>query len=311
MILVTGGLGFIGSHTAQALLDLGESCVLTQHRARRARPDLLADAVDRRVFVEPLDCADERAFLDIGKRHEVTGIVHLAGGDLGTLDPIDYLRSNTLGLLNALRAAREWDVSRISIASTIGVYLGVPDVPFREDAPLPMTAVRPIPVVKKSAELFASLVADSAGLDVVNLRISTVWGPLIRNLEPVVPRLVHAAVRGSASSRAYADDGADLCYVKDCARGIALLQLADTLHHRTYNVADGRATKNSEVAAAIKSVLPDAVVDLRPGHDPDGSGADTYLDIARIRDDTGYQPEYGIERGIAEYVDWLRAGHDC
>jgi UDP-glucose 4-epimerase len=306
MILVTGGLGFIGSHTARALLDVGESCVLTQHRAS-ARPDFLTESG---VLIESLDCADEHAFLDLGRRHDITGIVHLAGGDLGTLDPIDYLRANTLGLLNALRAAREWDVSRISIASTVGVYLGVPDVPFREDAPLPMVPMHPTPVVKRSAELFASLVADSSGLDVVSLRLSTIWGPLIRNLEPVVPRLVHAAVCGSDPSPFYADDGADLCYVKDCARGIALLQLADTLHHRTYNVADGRATKNSDVAAAIKAVLPGASVDLLPGRDLDGPGADTYLDISRIRSDTGYQPEYGVERGIAEYVDWLRAGHD-
>jgi UDP-glucose 4-epimerase len=311
MILVTGGLGFIGSHTARALLDVGESCVLTQHKAR-GRSDLLAD--EKRVFVEPLDCADERAFLDIGKRHKITGIVHLAGGDLGALDPIEYLRANTLGLLNALRAAREWDVSRISIASTIGVYLGVADVPFREDAPLPMTEIRPIPVVKKSAELFASLVADTDGLDVVNLRISTVWGPLIRNLAPVVPRLVHAAVRGPAPEPslepAYADDGSDVCYVKDCARGIALLQLAGPLSHRTYNVADGRATKNSEVAAAIRAVLPGALVDLPPGRDPDGPGKDTYLDITRIGSDTGYRPQYGIERGVADYVSWLRSGHE-
>ena len=108
----------------------------------------------------------------------------------------------------------------------------------------------------------------------------------------------------------YADDGADLCYVKDCARGIALLLLADRLNHRTYNVADGRATKNSEIVAAIKAVLPGAQIDLPPGRDPDGPGRDSYLDITRIRQDTGYQPEYSTQRGIAEYITWLQAGHE-
>jgi len=57
-------------------------------------------------------------------------------------------------------------------------------------------------------------------------------------------------------------------------------------------------------------VLPGARVDLLPGRDPDSPVQDTYLDITRIRQDTGYQPAYSLIRGIADYVDWLRAGHE-
>jgi UDP-glucose 4-epimerase len=77
VILITGGLGFIGSHTARALLDLGESCLLTQHRASRL-PDFLTDDVGTRALVEQLDCTDQAAFLQLGECHEITGIVHLA-----------------------------------------------------------------------------------------------------------------------------------------------------------------------------------------------------------------------------------------
>ena len=136
-ILVTGGLGFIGSHTARALLDLGESCVLTRHRAD-GPPDFLAG---ERIAVEPLDCADEAAFRELGERHEITGIVHLAATPTGVLDPIDTLAVNAQGVLNALRAAREWEVRRISLASTLGGYLGVDEHPVREDVPLPVTPV--------------------------------------------------------------------------------------------------------------------------------------------------------------------------
>ncbi len=54
MILITGGLGSIGSHTARALLDLGESVVLTVHRSTQL-PEYLADEPGGRVVVEPLD----------------------------------------------------------------------------------------------------------------------------------------------------------------------------------------------------------------------------------------------------------------
>jgi UDP-glucose 4-epimerase len=310
-VLVTGGLGFIGSHAARALLDLGESCVLTRHHAS-STPRFLAG---EGIAVESLDCADAAAFLALGGRHEITGIVHLAATPTGVLDPIETLASNTQGVLNALRAAREWAVRRISIASTLGVYLGVDEHPFREDVALPIAPVDPIPVQKKVAELICALIAETEGLDVVSLRLSTVWGPLGPSPSPyfALPGMVGAAVRGVApdlAPPAHADDGSDLIYVKDCARGIALLQLAENLSHRIYNVADGRATKNRQVAAAIAAALPGTAIDLPPGRDPNGPGRDTYLDITRIRRDTGYEPQWGIDRGMADYIAWLQAGNE-
>ena len=107
MILITGGLGSIGSHTARAMLDLGESVVLTAHRSTQL-PEYLAGEPGGRVVIEPLDTTNEAAFLDIGKRHEITGIVHLAAGRYDLPDPVEYLRAETLGLLHALTAATVW-----------------------------------------------------------------------------------------------------------------------------------------------------------------------------------------------------------
>jgi len=106
--------------------------------------------------------------LALRDRYEITGIVHLAAPVPG-LDITAEVRGYLDGLLNVLDAATPWAVRRISIASSLGVYLGVTDAPFRGDPPLPMTLVDPIPVLKKTAELIGSLVADSAGLEVVSL----------------------------------------------------------------------------------------------------------------------------------------------
>ncbi|GAA4637419.1 NAD(P)-dependent oxidoreductase [Actinoallomurus vinaceus] len=317
MILITGGLGFIGSHTARALLDLGESCVLTRRRTARI-PAFLSDEIGGRVVVEDLDVTDREAFLDLGKRHEITGIVHLAGAPIGALDPVDEFEVNLRGLLNTLRAASAWGVRRVCVASTIGVYVGVDDIPFREDAPLPMTASHPIPAFKKSAELLAASVAERSGLDLISLRIAAIWGPLGRpeSVFLAAPRLVHAAVRGEAPDfspprrPAYAGDGGDHLYVKDCGRAIALLQTAERLNHRTYNVGSGRVTTNGEVVAAIRAVLPDAPTGLPAGRGQEAPAADPYLDVTRLRDDTGFRPAYGVERAVRDYAGWLRAGHE-
>ena len=245
MILVTGGLGSIGSHTARALPDLGESAVLT-----------------------------------------------------------------------ALKAATAWGVRRFSVASTIGVYAGVGEVPWREDAPLPVAAAHQIHVFKKTAELFAALTGDYAGFEAVSLRIGTIWGPLGLPDSPffALPRLLSAAVWGEDPDLtpprppAYAEDGGDLCYVKDCGRAIALLMLAERLNHGTYNVSTGRLVRNSEVVAAINAAVPGANIALPEGRDP-GRPPGNYLDITRLREDTGFRPEYDVERAVPDYAGWLRR-HD-
>src|SRR5258706_14645967 len=78
MIVVTGGLGFIGSHTTRALLDLGESCLLGQRRTGTL-PGATAEQADKRLVVAQVDLRDRDAFLALGRQHHITGIVHLAG----------------------------------------------------------------------------------------------------------------------------------------------------------------------------------------------------------------------------------------
>lgn len=315
MILVTGGLGSIGSHTARALLDLGESVVLTAHRSTRL-PEFLAGEPAGRVVVEPLDTTDGASFLDVGKRHEISAIVHLAAGPYDTPDPVDYLRAESLGLLNALKAATEWGVRRFSVASTIGAYAGVDEVPWREEAPLPVVAPHQIHAFKKTAELFAALVGDSAGFDAVSLRIGTIWGPLGMPDNPffALPRLLSAAVRGEDPDltpprpSAYAEDATDLCYVKDCGRAIALLMLAERLDHRIYNVSSGRLVSYREVVDAINAAVPGANLTLPAGRSPDRPHAN-HLDITRLQTDTGFRPEYDVESAVPDYVEWLRR-HD-
>ncbi|MFJ5546846.1 NAD-dependent epimerase/dehydratase family protein [Streptomyces sp. NPDC093225] len=313
MILVTGGLGFIGSHTVRAVLDQGERCVVVQRRAHELPPVLAGEPVK----VERADITDREALLAVGRRHEITGIVHLAGSYPWPPvpdEPVEATRQALGGLLNIAEAAQEWGVRRLGVASTIGVYFGAAnDGLLREDAPLSMTAAVSIPTFKKVGEMLGGFLADTTGLDIVNYRISGTWGPL-GHLDPffAAPALVHAAARGTTPDLTHlvhpssAEDGLDLTYVKDTGRAIALLQLAETLNHRTYNVGSGRATTNAQISRAIKKTVPDARVDLPTG----GTTPHLVLDISRLEEDTGYQPEYDTERAAADYIAWLRAGHD-
>jgi UDP-glucose 4-epimerase len=311
MILVIGGLGFIGTHVTQALVDLGESCVVVQRRAPVSPPG-------RGVVVEQVDLADREAFLRIGERHEITGILNLAGVfGYSAPDPVDDARLAVDGLLNVLEAARDWKIARLGMASTIGVYFGAEgQEPLHEDALLPMSTGHGIPAYKKIAELFTDHIANTTDLQVVNYRISGVWGPGGRptSVFMATQQLVHSAVHGSdpdfAPLKPYAEDGLDMIYAKDCGRAIALLQVAEHLEHRVYNVGAGRPTANREILAAVRKVIPDARATLPDGHDPAGPGYNLYLDTTRLRQETGFEPAYDTEHAVADYIAWLRAGNE-
>ena len=318
MQLIIGGMGFIGLHTARALLDMGETCVLTRYHVSRV-PGFIQAEIGTRLFVEPLDVTDRSALLEIGARHPITGIIHLADPGPWRNDPLEYFRQSTNALSNVLEAAQAWKARRVAIASTIGIYGGVDSggAPLREDLPLPMFAPHPIPTFKKVAELIGSNIAARADFGILKLRFGA-WGPLFHH--PPSPANIHsqmvrAAVAGETldftqpPSRAYEKDGVDLCYVKDCARGIALLQLAGRLRYSTYNIGAGKATTYGDLAAAIKHVIPDARLDLPAGFDPQGPGKVFELDISRIREDTGFEPQYDLQRAVADYISWLRAGN--
>jgi UDP-glucose 4-epimerase len=320
MILVIGGLGFVGTHATRALLDAGQACVLVQRRVP-ALPDDLAGLAGTRVFTEQADITDLDALLDIGTRHKITGIVHLAGSvpwPPGADPSVPGARKAIGSLLNVLQAAGDWQVPRVGVASTIGVYGGTAvEGLLREDTPLPMTAFHAIPTFKKIGELLCDYLTGETGIEIINYRMSP-WGPGGNPASPfsAAPQLVRAAARGTSPdfsalrSPAYADDGFDMCYVKDCARAIALLHLAPRLNHCTYNIAAGTALTNREIAAAVKTLVPDARIELPEGHSPAGSGQGTCLDISRLREDTGYQPLYDTEGAVADYLAWLRSGHE-
>ena len=130
-VLVTGGLGMIGAHTARALTDLGHRVVVTSHH-RADVPSFLAG----RVTVAPLDVTDRDAFRALAARYEISDIVHLAGS-VPDEDPVGFFRAETTGLLNALDAARARAVRRFAVASSLGVYTGRTEIPWTEELALP------------------------------------------------------------------------------------------------------------------------------------------------------------------------------
>jgi UDP-glucose 4-epimerase len=312
MILITGGMGFIGLHTARRFLDVGEQVVLSQFRARR-EPDFIRDEIGKRVTVVTLDVTNPHDVVRVVREHGVTGIVHLAVPGLATASPAEDYRVNMLGLINVLEAARLSDVRRVTLASSIAVYTSLQTGPFHEDTPLPVISGNPTEAYKKAWDILALHWADRSGLEVVPVRAAGIYGPLYHSLANIPSRVCHAAAHDAAADFSgtrggppFAEDEGDFCYVKDCAAGFQLIQMAETLHHRVYNIGAGASRTHQELADAVHAVAPRTPIDLQPGRSP-RARVKSHLDIKRAHDDVGYTPEWPIERAVPDYITWLRA----
>jgi UDP-glucose 4-epimerase len=259
-----------------------------------------------------LDVTSAHGVIEIMRKHKVTGIVHLAVPGLGALSAAEDYRVNVMGFLNILEAARLSDVRRVSLASSVAVYASLAEGPFREDALVPVQSGNPTETFKKALEILGMHFASRTGLEVVALRIGTPFGPLYHSLAAPTSRILHAAAKGVAVDFTGARGGAPhlgddtgAFYVKDCAMAIQLVQMADKLSHRIYNISGESPITYGEFVDVVKKVVPNAEINLPPGRGP-RYRPNAYLDITRLKQEVGYLPQYTIERAVGEYIDWLR-----
>ena len=312
-VLITGGMGFIGLHTARAFVDAGEDVVITYYQTWR-EPSFIKDEYGKRVIVEKADVSEPSVIEEVAKKYQAEHIVHLAVPGVMALGPYDDYRVNMNGLIGVLEAARNAEVKRLSLASSIAVYHSLPGGPYRETDRLPVESANPTETFKKSWEILAFHYAGRTGLDVVSMRIGGIWGPLYHSMMNLPSRLAHAAVNGtepdySRGGVPFAEDTGDVCYVKDCAQGIRLVQLTEDLPNRIYNVSSGLAVSNQRLVDAVKAVKPDANLALQDGRGP-GYKEQNYLDMSRARDELGFENAFTPESAMADYIAWLEEGNE-
>lgn len=177
-VLVTGGAGYIGSHTVLALAEAGESVVVIDNLSTG-----FSSFVPERVPLFIGDCSDENLVDGVIGQHGVDSIIHLAGSVVvpeSVRDPLLYYRNNTMTTRSLLDAAIRRGVSRFVFSSTAAVY-GNPDhIPVAETAPTRPTS--PYGTSKLMAEIMLHDAAAAHDMTYVVLRYFNVAGadPLAR-----------------------------------------------------------------------------------------------------------------------------------
>jgi UDP-glucose 4-epimerase len=311
MILIIGGMGFIGLNTALRFLEVGKPVVLSQHSARRI-PEVLKSEIGTRAQVAQMDVTNPYEVFEVVRRHRIESIVNLMAPPARSLSTQADYHLYTAGLQNVLEAGRTFGLRRVSLGSSVAVYGGIPAGPFREDAPLPVSSPTQVSAFKKGMEMHAHFYAAQTKIDVVALRIGSIYGPYYYSMHNPISRMCHGAARNTEPDfgdrpdrKIFEDDQADWTYVKDVARGIQQVHTADTLTHRVYNIASGRASSNRDAFEAVRKAVPGARCSaLKAGKTPGGS-TNPATDLGRAAE-VGYKPEHTLEGGIAAYIEWLR-----
>jgi UDP-glucose 4-epimerase len=304
-ILVTGGLGHIGSWVSHEAARKGATAIVTGRSRRRL--SYLEPFADQIEFASA-DVLDYASVYRVFKENEgrIEGIIHIAGlmgGPLFATNPQYHIRINTMGTVDMLEAARTFGVERFVYVSSGAVYGPRDDSPSERD---PMAPGDLYGAAKASAEFFGLQYANEFGLDFRSVRVYFAYGPgrFPSELYPLY-QAIFGCLEGSTRVElpAGADQAVDFTYVRDIARAILMVYEAATLQHRQYNATSGVCYSLPELIREVGRLAGRRVeVSIGPGKImPRGPS----LDSTRLREELGFAPEYDLERGVHEYLEWI------
>lgn len=179
-ILVTGGTGYIGSHTVVELLNNDYEVVIVDNlsNSHASVIDQIVKITKKRPVFEEFDLADERATRDFFHRHtDIVGVIHFAAykavGE-SVKEPLKYYRNNLTSLMNILQNMKDHGIKHLVFSSSCTVY-GQPEIlPVSENAPTQM-AISPYGNTKQIAE---EIIQDTS-------QVSNIHAVLLRYFNPI------------------------------------------------------------------------------------------------------------------------------
>jgi UDP-glucose 4-epimerase len=307
-VLITGA-GLAGCHLAAALQQRGHEAILYDVAPR----ERYIQNVAGQVPVVRGDIRDLAGLIETMQGHAIEAVVHTAfliGGALAH-HPYSGVRTNVDGALATFEAARLTGVKRFLFASTQGVYdYSRADRPIPEDHPLSEVDGY-YRASKIACERLLRAFAAQSHLDFAILRFAQIYGYGHYAAGDLAGPVMHAVLVDALADRPVRIDPGvlsvnDYVYAKDVAQGAALA-CEKRLRSGIYNIGSGFLGTTTAVAEAIRHVAPAASVEIlsEPAAGPFWAHEQP-LDIARAREDLGYQPQYDLAAGIEDFAKQLR-----
>lgn len=332
-ILLTGGAGFIGSHTCVELLERGYDVVIADNFSN-SKPEVLnriEKITGRKPIFYEADVTDKAALGRIFEEQDIDAVVHFAGykavGE-SCAKPLMYYRNNLDSTITLLETMSEHNVRKIVFSSSATVYGETNEPPYREDMPI-STCTNPYGWTKlMSEQILRDAAAADPGLCVVLLRYFNPIGAhksgligedpagIPNNLFPYVAKVAGGKLPklGIFGDDYPTPDGTgvrDYIHVVDLAKGhaAAIEYAKDHTGAQAVNLGSGRGHSVLEVVNAFKNVnnidVPYEIKERRPGDLPV-----SYADASKAKELFGWEAELTLEDMCRDMWKWQTQNPD-
>ena len=307
---------FIGMHTAERLLDRGETVIGVDNFNDYYDPALKEARAARLQAREGFrlvraDIAEHEQVLALVRDQGIKRIVHLAaqaGVRYSLENPFAYERSNLAGHLSILEACRHAGIEHLVYASSSSVYGDRPldGQGFREDDPT-VSPVSLYAATKRSCELLSQSYARLYGFPQSGLRFFTVYGPWGRP-DMAYYSFTRKIVRGEPIE-VYGEGrmARDFTYIDDIVDGVlgVLDRPPAQCAHEVYNIGDSQPVGLMEMVSTLEQALgAEAEKIMRPMQP--GDVTQTYADVSALKAITGYEPKVALSEGLPRFVEWYK-----
>ncbi len=311
-VVITGGVGFIGSTLALRLAELGADLLLVDNLFPEFGGNLFNVApVRERVSIEIADIRDVRQMRDLlGGCHYLFNLAAQTSHMDSMADPETDLAINCRAQLTLLEACREvCPDARVVYASTRQIYGRPLYLPVDENHPL-----RPVDVNgvnKMAGEAYHILFHDVYGLHATALRLTNTYGPRMR-IKDARQTFIGAWLRALLEGRPFEVwDGAqfrDVTYVDDAVEAFLLAALTPATNGAVFNIG-GECLRLVALADALVAANGGGGFEMRdfPAERKRIDIGDYYADDTRFRDATGWRPTVSAAEGLKRSLDYFRA----
>ncbi|EYE87644.1 UDP-glucose 4-epimerase [Fervidicella metallireducens AeB] len=313
-IFVTGGAGYIGSHTCVALLEAGHSVVVADNlcNSKEETIDRIKEITGKDVVFYKADVTDEAAVDDIFSKHKIDGVIHFAGlkavGE-SVEKPLEYYYNNLVATMVVSKVCKKYGVNKFVFSSSATVY-GDNEVPFVETMKL-LPTTNPYGETKAMSErILTDIAKANKDFSVALLRYFNPVGAhesgligedpngIPNNLMPFITKVAKGKLN---KLRVFGNDYPtvdgtgvrDFIHVMDLAEGhvAALDKLTAGVH--IYNLGTGQGTSVLQLLDAFERAnnikVPYEIVDRRPG-----DIATCYADATKARIELNWVAKRGI-----------------
>jgi UDP-glucose 4-epimerase len=328
-ILITGGAGYIGSHTAVELWNAGMEPIILDDLSNSDSKviDRLEEITGKRFAFYQGDCNKKSLLKSIADKHRIEGVIHFAAfkavGE-STAEPLKYYKNNVGSLMVLLQFMQERGIKDLVFSSSCTVY-GQPEVlPVTESTPR-QEAESPYGNTKKICEdILIDLVKSKPGIRVISLRYFNPVGahpsskigelPLgvPANLVPFVTQ-VAAGIReklivyGNDYDTVDGSCVRDYIHVVDVAdahvKGLAYLNGQESNFYDVFNVGTGNGNTVLEVIHAFEKVSG-LKLNYQIGPRRPGDVVKTWADTTKINQVLGWYPQYSLEDSMRDSWNW-------